>query len=88
MVRLDNYDNRNFNPRSYTRSDIYENIKVLNGILFQSSLLHEERLQDPNNPWRIRHFNPRSYTRSDWQSEIMRDSKLISIHAPTRGATS
>ena len=32
-------------------------------------------------------FNPRSHEGSDAQSEILRQKNIISIHAPTRGAT-
>ena len=56
--------------------------------IFQSTLLQEERLklkyiQNGNS-----YFNPRSYKRSD--AGLVLDNlsgRLISIHAPTRGAT-
>ena len=58
-------------------------------IIFQSTLLREERritmlLQDGG----INYFNPRSYERSDAFDglEVLKE-QIISIHAPTRGAT-
>ena len=56
--------------------------------LFQSTLLQEER--HTFHPHRAFHqdFNPRSYKRSDFISSPSLLFEVISIHAPTRGATS
>ena len=80
-------------------ADIFEHqIMLMNNLrnfppvtlgIFQSTLLQEERLklkyiQNGNS-----YFNPRSYKRSD--AGLVLDNlsgRLISIHAPTRGATS
>ena len=55
---------------------------------FQSTLLQEERPHTIYFPYKMYYFNPRSYKRSDTltaqNQEIVR---IISIHAPTRGAT-
>ena len=58
---------RNFNPRSYKRSDL----------LVFASCHHSHS-----------NFNPRSYKRSDgFGSRFFHAGWIISIHAPTRGAT-
>ena len=58
---------KNFNPRSYKRSDISIGL----GIMFLGD------------------FNPRSYKRSDFFCGVHSQvTFFISIHAPTRGATS
>ena len=56
-------------------------------ILFQSTLLQEERhlFNIPINT--ITYFNPRSYKRSDFYKIHLHLLINISIHAPTRGAT-
>ncbi len=59
------------------------------GDVFQSTHLHEVRLLasvlfDTTTP----SFNPRTYTRCDGPSAFIgRHSSIVSIHAPTRGAT-
>ena len=57
-------------------------------LLFQSTLLQEERLRLGSGAYRSCYFNPRSYKRSD-PGVIFSTCPvfLISIHAPTRGAT-
>ncbi len=56
-------------------------------MMFQSTLLHEERQQSqpPINSRRC--FNPRSCTRSDTEQLQGKLRDLVSIHAPARGAT-
>ena len=55
---------------------------------FQSTLPREERLsQFLYGSFRF-HFNPRSHERSDPLGIIIVEPFDISIHAPTRGATS
>ena len=71
-------------PREERRS-----VRHFDGIepLFQSTLPREERLNSlecvgfPNN------FNPRSHERSDPSPVSLVVTSIISIHAPTRGAT-
>ena len=55
--------------------------------IFQSTLPREERRYTlPEKRW-TGYFNPRSHERSDRGSQQQSDSGMISIHAPTRGAT-
>ena len=76
-----------FNPRSYKRSDLLHACHLVALLIFQSTLLQEERQQISFNVSYSTNFNPRSYKRSD--AEMLRpgESTVISIHAPTRGAT-
>ena len=55
---------------------------------FQSTLPREERLFTiPNYIFKKIYFNPRSHERSDGQPQKAKRTTMISIHAPTRGAT-
>ena len=55
---------------------------------FQSTLLQEERrLRILSTLLLLMTFNPRSYKRSDGKHEKFNWKQLLSIHAPTRGAT-
>ena len=54
---------------------------------FQSTLLQEERPRPQKIKRAKRYFNPRSYKRSDKLAGFNISKNLISIHAPTRGAT-
>ena len=55
---------------------------------FQSTLPREERRLRWVFPlFPLFYFNPRSHERSDNGYDAIRDKKIISIHAPTRGAT-
>ena len=56
-------------------------------ILFQSTLLQEERRLCEVKWNKKLYFNPRSYKRSDQNQISIFDMIRISIHAPTRGAT-
>ena len=56
-------------------------------IIFQSTLLQEERRQIKLSVNLARDFNPRSYKRSDRTWRMVDTLRHISIHAPTRGAT-
>ena len=79
----------NFNPRSHERSDNIQNLTFALTKRFQSTLPREER-----RCMRVRiaaplcNFNPRSHERSDSKCSRNDTGKDISIHAPTRGATS
>ena len=56
--------------------------------IFQSTLLQEERQCVPYKKHNCFYFNPRSYKRSDLLESLGIEDNIISIHAPTRGATS
>ena len=75
-----------FNPRSYKRSDCTggEGFKIR---IFQSTLLQEERRNQKRTEYVCFDFNPRSYKRSDYMVLSTDFRQMISIHAPTRGAT-
>ena len=78
----------NFNPRSHERSDNIQNLTFALTKRFQSTLPREER-----RCMRVRiaaplcNFNPRSHERSDVIHLMVPQMITISIHAPTRGAT-
>ena len=55
--------------------------------LFQSTLPQGERLRSVRHHFRHPDFNPRSHKGSDAGISITWTIKMISIHAPTRGAT-
>ena len=55
--------------------------------VFQSTLPREERPQETRMSDIHSNFNPRSHERSDSNIKTPRRQKRISIHAPTRGAT-
>ena len=58
-------------------------------LIFQFTLPREERRQVQAQPLTLQNFNPRSHERSDhFQRTLWRLLCHISIHAPTRGATS
>ena len=57
-------------------------------LIFQFTLPREERRQVQAQPLTLQNFNPRSHERSDFLPVKEVISVLISIHAPTRGATS
>ena len=79
---------RNFNPRSHERSDSFIRIRFP-GLEYFNPRSHERSDQSACPCSRhSRNFNPRSHERSDrlLVKSIIR--LRISIHAPTRGATS
>ena len=89
QIRQTASDGKNFNPRSYKRSDARCIRSIWSKQIFQSTLLQEER-QD---------LIFRSAVEFLFQSTLLQeerrgiftqktDRNLISIHAPTRGATS
>ena len=80
-------NNPDFNPRSHERSDSAGSKKFMLSILFQSTLPREERLNRHIIDVVWIYFNPRSHERSDFLSCSIFHKPLISIHAPTRGAT-
>ena len=56
-------------------------------LLFQSTLPREERPMPFTFFTRFKYFNPRSHERSDKSKPLFALWQSISIHAPTRGAT-
>ena len=55
---------------------------------FQSTLPRRERRKEPEQKcWDLCYFNPRSHEGSDESSTSNTTKTLISIHAPTKGAT-
>ena len=79
---------KNFNPRSHERSDDTAGDISVPPCRFQSTLPREERLIDASAIYFICYFNPRSHERSDKAQNYLKRYYIISIHAPTRGATS
>ena len=77
-----------FNPRSHERSDLLVVVIVFPTCRFQSTLPREERLHGIKAVTKSVNFNPRSHERSDLLQLCTKQLFSISIHAPTRGATS
>ena len=65
----------------------YYTIVRIQVLQFQSTLPREERHITPEQWEQLKNFNPRSHERSDETYKTLYISDLISIHAPTRGAT-
>ena len=77
----------NFNPRSHKGSDRYLSISV-RAREFQSTLPQGERRESGSQMCLVhRDFNPRSHKGSDGTDRFIQVRNTISIHAPTRGAT-
>ena len=62
-------------------------MKLVTQLLFQSTLPHGERLLFVYISLLIKGFNPRSHMGSDLANLIVLSNSLVSIHAPTWGAT-
>ena len=77
----------NFNPRSHEGSDSMMTSRLVWIRSFQSTLPRGERLQFYNQEGFTMNFNPRSHEGSDCESSYGKRDIQISIHAPTRGAT-
>ena len=78
-----------FNPRTHTGCDVVWKIQYFDGSLFQSTHPHGVRLLEPYTIKQYEgNFNPRTHTGCDGHPAIkVTRSQMISIHAPTRGAT-
>ena len=79
-------DKKNFNPRSHEGSDLLCSALVI--VFYFNPRSHEG--SDGKNHYRytaITHFNPRSHEGSDHSGHQKLHDTVISIHAPTRGAT-
>ena len=70
-----------------TRGATFTNSTAALIVLFQSTLPQGERHRSGFRPLRVLYFNPRSHKGSDLLAQPVPHLKLISIHAPTRGAT-
>ena len=72
------------------REERHFSLHVVSSIsIFQSTLPREERPKFSDFfPILLIYFNPRSHERSDIVVPVMSSASTISIHAPTRGATS
>ena len=78
----------NFNPRSHEGSDKDPTERQAAIAEFQSTLPRGER--PPQHGYTVvccSYFNPRSHEGSDYVSPSFSSGPIISIHAPTRGAT-
>ena len=79
---------QNFNPRSHEGSDALIRSTPAATSVFQSTLPRGERRGRPLTTFTTYwNFNPRSHEGSDIQFKDMDEAQVISIHAPTRGAT-
>ena len=76
-----------FNPRSGERGDLTTYHQRMRYIQFQSTLRRTERQHRRGRLGHTTHFNPRSGERSDNLSVLDSARLVISIHAPTNGAT-
>ena len=71
-----------------TRGATYREINVVKAFAFQSTHPHGVRLRQPGNRINCKlRFNPRTHTGCDCSAEEDYQSRSVSIHAPTRGAT-
>ena len=70
-----------------TRGATIQHLKAYANTVFQSTLPREERLPRRMMLIWLFYFNPRSHERSDLDAIGKGISIMISIHAPTRGAT-
>ena len=78
---------QHFNPRSHEGSDYPGQSSATGEPLFQSTLpRRERRMPAPNKAVRP-YFNPRSHEGSDAPFCTWEHPLIISIHAPTKGAT-
>ena len=89
--RLHSYNSANsfsnFNPRSHKGSDVNGFSGYLESLLFQSTLPQGERQVSKLDGASDTDFNPRSHKGSDDSKRSGISGNIISIHAPTRGAT-
>ncbi len=76
-----------FNPRSYKRSDIWQNRCGYNKRTFNPRSYKRSDFQQLRYAPEPKPFNPRSYKRSDSKLCYKQYEVSLSIHAPTRGAT-
>ena len=77
-----------FNPRSHEGSDAEKSGVNIRQIQFQSTLPRRERLSRSSVLMPRESFNPRSHEGSDFVSWNVQYCEWVSIHAPTKGATS
>ena len=87
MVRLEWTDKGNISIHAPTRGATSTFARKIKKFIFQSTLLQEERRMHRLYGYWMDYFNPRSYKRSDIIVYFFGVKLIISIHAPTRGAT-
>ena len=76
-----------FNPRTHTGCDGRWSDSPGSCSRFQSTHPHGVRLLRPQSACQRRSFNPRTHTGCDLLDLVSRHPVVVSIHAPTRGAT-
>ena len=76
-----------FNPRTHTGCDLCRTILTINHRLFQSTHPHGVRRVLSALFQSVRCFNPRTHTGCDKTKYKDKAQQKVSIHAPTRGAT-
>ena len=76
-----------FNPRSHMGSDVRVPSSLRWQLVFQSTLPHGERQRHQVSMDSMERFNPRSHMGSDLAPELPINRIIVSIHAPTWGAT-
>ena len=77
-----------FNPRTHTGCDLLGKVLTTRLYSFQSAHPHGVRLRYDLTPQNVCSFNPRTHTGCDaFRTSSKGKSCMVSIHAPTRGAT-
>ena len=77
-----------FNPRTHTGCDLLGKVLTTRLYSFQSTHPHGVRLRYDLTPQNVCSFNPRTHTGCDaFRTSSKGKSCMVSIHAPTRGAT-
>ena len=76
-----------FNPRSYKRSDASVSVSCEENETFNPRSYKRSDTSKFNSNLLDTTFNPRSYKRSDPTRTPTANPHILSIHAPTRGAT-
>ena len=87
FLRGDGWVFENFNPRSHEGSDLFSSPYLSIYSSFQSTLPRRERLESFSTFVPLTYFNPRSHEGSDLAGYSLQCLVVISIHAPTKGAT-
>ena len=82
------YSFRSFNPRSHMGSDGCQHILIVNGHRFNPRSHMGSDTPHAGLPRPISSFNPRSHMGSDRGKSTTQYTVIVSIHAPTWGATS
>ena len=78
---------KNFNPRSHKGSDYIFSVFLPHHIYFNPRSHKGSDKEPPEECPKSLYFNPRSHKGSDSNKTHLLNDRIISIHAPTRGAT-